>query len=331
VSRLSFAPREWGGAFADLGVSVPVLLALAAAGAADLQRALLLFGAVYVAAGLWSRLPMPVQPLKAATAVVIARGLGGEALAACALWISGIFLLLSLTGLIERINKIFTLTIVRGVQLGTGLLLLGAAWKLLGRPPASALAPAVGLPGLPSAEMFWSALFVLVIPQLPMTLGNSVAATCAVSRDYFGPAAERVTPARVSLSIALSNLAAGLLGGLPVCHGSGGVTAHYKFGARTGGAPVIIGAAFILLALLLGREGAALLLGAIPGWVLAAMLAWTGLLHAGLAYDRRALLPVVLAMGLAGWYTKNLSYSLLIGLAAEAALLAKARSSREAA
>ena len=314
---LSFAPREWAGAFGDLGISVPVLLALSASGALDLSRALLLFGAYYICAGLYFRIPLPVQPLKAATALVIAKGLGAAALKACSLWIAAIFIVLSCTGLSEKLNRVFTRTIVRGIQCGVGLLLFRAAYKLLfSTPQAAALMPlSAGFPGL--ADM-WMALWVLVIPQLPLTLGNSVAATCEVSRGYFGDGAERVDPARVSLSIGLSNFVSAVFGGLPVCHGSGGVTAHHKFGARTAGAIIIMGTVFILLSLALGSAGSAAALGAIPAWLLAAMLAFTGLLHTKLLFDPLASLPVAAAMGLVGIVTNNLSYALALGLAAEA-------------
>jgi len=316
---ISFAPREWAGAFGDLGISLPVLLALSASGALDLGRALLLFGAVYVCSGLYFRIPLPVQPLKAATALVIARGLGAGALKACSLWMAAIFIVLSVTGLSEKLNRIFTRTIVRGIQCGVGLLLFKAAYKLLfsGHPVIAAIPPgaAAGFPGL--ADM-WPALWVLVIPQLPLTLGNSVAATCEVSRAYFGAGAARVDPARISLSIGLANLVSAVFGGLPVCHGSGGVTAHHKFGARTAGATIIIGAVFIALALGLGSAGSAAALAAVPGWLLAAMLAYTGLLHTKLVLDPLASLPVAIAMGLAGFATNNLSYALALGLAAEA-------------
>lgn len=315
--KISFAPREWAGAAGDLGMSVPVLLALSATGALDLGRALFLFGAVYVCAGLYFRVPLPVQPLKAATAVAIARGLGGAALRACSLWMAGLFILFSVTGLSNKINRIFTRTIVRGIQCGVGLLLLGAAYKIFTAAPR-AWAPLDAASGLPGLADMWTALWVLVIPQLPMTLGNSIAATCEVSRDYFGEGSAKVEPGRISLSIGLSNLAAGLLGGLPVCHGSGGVTAHHKTGARTAGATIITGTAFMLLALALGSSGSAALLGAIPHWLLAALLAYTGLLHAKLALDPQANLPVALIMGFIGLATQNLTYALAFGLAAEA-------------
>ncbi len=316
--KISFALREWTGAAGDLGMSVPVLLALSAAGALDLGRALFLFGAVYVCAGLYFRVPLPVQPLKAATAVAIARGLGGEALRACSLWMAGLFILFSVTGLSNKINRIFTRTIVRGIQCGVGLLLLGAAYKILMAGPRAAWAPFTPGQGLPGLAEMWTALWVLVIPQLPMTLGNSIAATCEVSNNYFGEGSARVEPGRISLSIGLSNLAAGLFGGLPVCHGSGGVTAHHKMGARTAGATIIIGTAFILLALALGSAGAAALLRAIPNWLLAALLAYTGVLHAKLVLDPQASLPVAVIMGFIGLATQNLTYALAFGLAAEA-------------
>ncbi len=314
---ISFAPREWAGAFGDLGISVPVLLALSASGALDLSRALLLFGSVYVCAGLYFRIPMPVQPLKAATAVVIARGLGAGALKACSLWIAAIFIALSATGLSEKLNRIFTRTIVRGIQFGVGLLLFRAAYKLFFSAPlaAAVTAPGAAFPGL---DDIWTALWVLVIPQLPLTLGNSVAATCEVSRDYFGERAGRVNPGRISLSIGLSNFVSAVFGGMPVCHGSGGVTAHHKFGARTAGATIIMGTSFILLSLALGSAGSSAVLGAIPSWLLAALLAYTGLLHTKLIFDPQASLPLAAAMGLLGIVTNNLSYALALGLSVEA-------------
>lgn len=317
-SAISFAPREWAGAFGDIGISVPVLLALSASGALDLGRALLLYGAVYVCAGVYFRIPLPVQPLKAATALVIARGLGAGALRACSLWIAAIFTFLALTGLSEKLNRVFTRTIVRGIQCGVGLLLFRAAYKLLFSAPqaAAAAGPGAGFPGL---DDMWTALWVLVIPQLPLTLGNSVAATCEVSRDYFGAVAARVEPVRVSLSIGLSNFISAVFGGLPVCHGSGGVTAHHKFGARTAGATIIMGTVFIFISLALGSSGSHAVLGAIPPRLLAGLLVYTGLLHTKLVFDPLSSLPVAAAMGLAGLLTSNLSYALALGLAAEAA------------
>ena len=39
-----------------------------------------------------------------------------------------------------------------------------------------------------------------------------------------------------------------------MCHGAGGLAAHYRFGARTAGSNVMIGSIFIVLALFLGEN-----------------------------------------------------------------------------
>jgi SulP family sulfate permease len=54
--------------------------------------------------------------------------------------------------------------------------------------------------------------------------------------------------------MALANFMSFLLGGMPLCHGAGGLAANYRFGARTAGSNVIIGFLFIVLALFLGND-----------------------------------------------------------------------------
>jgi len=58
-----------------------------------------------------------------------------------------------------------------------------------------------------------------------------------------------VTEKRVAISTGLMNLFAGSLGGVPMCHGAGGMAGHVRFGARTGGAPVILGTLLVVGAL----------------------------------------------------------------------------------
>jgi len=74
----------------------------------------------------------------------------------------------------------------------------------------------------------------------------------------------------------IANLPAGLFGAVPMCHGTGGLAAHYRFGARTGGAPVMIGALFVIMALAFGELGFALL-AMIPNSVLGVLLVFAGL------------------------------------------------------
>ena len=41
-------------------------------------------------------------------------------------------------------------------------------------------------------------------------------------------------------------------GAMPMCHGAGGLASQYRFGARSGGSLVILGAGMVALALLFG-------------------------------------------------------------------------------
>lgn len=106
----------------------------------------------------------------------------------------------------------------------------------------------------PQKADFTFALLVLVLPQIPMTLGNAVIAYTDLSQDYFGDRAKRLTNRKVCLSMALANFFSFIFGGMPLCHGAGGLAAHYRFGARTAGSNIMIGSIFLLLVLLMGRN-----------------------------------------------------------------------------
>jgi SulP family sulfate permease len=172
---------------------------------------------------------------------------------------------------------------------GWALLLLGAgvaAAVAVGRPEV--VGPSLRLPeiGFPGAAAFGSAFFLLVVPQLPLTFGNAVVAVSDLARDYFGPVAGRVTPTRVCLSCAAGNAMSGLLGGMPMCHGAGGLTAHVRLGARRAGMNILLGSVLIVLGLFFGPQ-VPFILGLLPVWALAAFLAYAGARHALLVADLR--------------------------------------------
>jgi SulP family sulfate permease len=87
-----------------------------------------------------------------------------------------------------------------------------------------------------------------------MTVGNAVIAYADLSKDYFGKGSKRVTYSSACVSMAFANAASFLFGGMPMCHGAGGLAAHYRFGARTAGSNLIIGSIFVLLAVFLGKD-----------------------------------------------------------------------------
>src|SRR5919108_104551 len=139
---------------------------------------------------------------------------------------------------------------------------------LLGAGVASALAvagPGVGGPSwrlpeirVPGASAFGAAFFLLVVPQLPLTFGNAVVAVTDLAHHYFGSTAGRVTPTGVCLSCAAGNAMSGLLGGMPMCHGAGGLTAHVRLGARRAGMNLLLGSVLVGLGLFFGSQATAI-------------------------------------------------------------------------
>ena len=106
------------------------------------------------------------------------------------------------------------------------------------------------MPNLSIAGDWFTGLWEGAIPQIPLTLLNSVVAVCALSLDLFPD--RPAPPWRVGMSVALMNLICCPFGAMPMCHGAGGLAAHYRFGARTGGSVIMLGMAMMALAVFFG-------------------------------------------------------------------------------
>jgi SulP family sulfate permease len=353
------------GAVADVGVLVPIAVALIVSNGLSATAVLLPAGLLYISAAFAYGLPIPVQPLKAFGAIAIAKGLGSDEIAAGALLMGVVFVVLGRLRLLDLAARAFPKALIRGVQLTVGLLFLKIAWGLVLDPPeafvahalepalaavlaAGAVIAALALRRYPVslalvvtgvAVMAWlgandaalgpsplslpaldwptlaTAFTVLVLPQLPLSFANSCLATADAARVYFGERGGAIRPGKLATTFGSANLLAGAVGGMPVCHGAGGLTAHVAFGARTGGAPLVMGVALLTLALGFGA-GLAALLTAFPLPILAGLLATAGLLHIGLLRDLRGLpaWTLALAVGLVG-YQVHLALALAGGLA----------------
>ena len=362
---MRFDRRELAGAVADLGVLVPIAVALIVKNGLSPTAVFLPAALLYLVAAAVYRLPVPVQPLKAFGAIAIAKGLGANDIAAGALLMALIFFGAGQLGLIDLAGRAFPRALIRGVQLTVGLLFLTIAWKLVAHPSKGfreyALEPRWAIPlalvavalalvarrfpislalvGIGVAVMLveaggkasvgpsaihvpswsshtlWTALTLLVIPQVPLSFANSCLATADAARAYFGKAGQRVKPGRLATTFGAANFLSAAISGMPVCHGAGGMTAHYAFGARTGGAPLMMGGSLLVLAVGAG-SGLAALLGAFPLPILAALLTVAGLLHIGLLRDLRGWRnwAVALVVGALGFET-NLTIGLAVGLA----------------
>lgn len=183
----------------------------------------------------------------------------------------------SLIGLVLLIGTLRNWPIVFHV-FATGFVLLA-----IGSPDAYQ-SLAISIPRIewivPTADNWQQGLVFGALPQLPLTLLNSVLAVCALSGDYFPK--QSISPRRMALSVGLMNLLCIGWSGLPMCHGSGGLAAQYRAGARTGGSVILLGGCKVLVGLAFGVSLLPLL-SAYPAAALAPLIALAGLslAHAG--------------------------------------------------
>ena len=153
ASELRFDRHELSGAFGDSGVLFPLAASLIAINGLNPTVVFAGAGLFYVAAALYFRLPMPVQPLKAFSAIAIAFALTPSVIAAGALILGAAFLVLGATGLIRVVGRVVPIGVVKGIQLALGIALLRSAWDLSQRSQGLAAVPAaVGAFGVSSVR-----------------------------------------------------------------------------------------------------------------------------------------------------------------------------------
>ncbi|MFB6281081.1 MAG: molybdate transporter family protein, partial [Haloferacaceae archaeon] len=143
--------------------------------------------------------------------------------------------------------------------------------------------------------------------QLAMSVGNAAVATAALCADYFDA---DVSPDRLAGSMGAMTLAAVPLGGLPMCHGSGGLAGKYAFGARSGGANLLLGAGYLAAAAVAG------LVVAFPTAVLGVLLGLVAL-QLGTTAARTEAAALTAAVGVVGLLV-NVGAAFLLGVAATA-------------
>lgn len=199
---------------------------------------------------------------------------------------------------------------------------LGFAYAFAFNIDVATLAGATGLHlpelHLPEAENVWKGLLLLAIPQIPLSLGNSILATKQVSNDLF-PERTDMTVKRIGLTYSFMNLVVPFFSGVPVCHGSGGMVGHYAFGGRTGGSVVLYGLLYLIIGVFFGEHFAEVIL-VFPLPILGVILLFEGaalmLLIKDTARDRKgfviAVLVGVIAFGLPYGFVIALAVGLLL-------------------
>jgi SulP family sulfate permease len=372
-----FCRTEFAGSLGDLGTLLPLSIAMIVINGINGTAVFLLIGLFYIGAGLYYKLPIPVQPLKAVAAIAIASGMDAGTIAASGYLMGIILLFIAVTGVVDALARFFTKPIVRGIQLGLGLILISKGIEFIGkgellmngtksesfvwnlslntvvgmigvllviilltnkRLPAaiavilfglvvSSLSGAVDAVSfsvgfepvsifVPDQIMLINAFVLLVIPQIPLTVGNAIIATADTAKTLFGEEkTKRATFKSFSTSMGLANIASGALLAMPMCHGAGGLAAHYRFGARTGGSNLMIGAVFVTVALVFGKMAISLF-GLIPNSILGVLLLFAGLELAMLIKDiteKKDLFVAFLIAGIA-LATTNMGIAFIAGM-----------------
>ena len=306
-----FNLEEAAGAIGDYGTLLPIIVGVAVVTEINLSSILLFFGLSYIATGVYYKLPMPVEPMKAIGAIAISGTLSTGEIAGAGILMGIILLLIGFIDGIDLIKKHIPEWLIRGIQLGLALILMQTALSFLMEDwlfgvisisiiiifyfvkvldISSLIVFGLGLiigiyySGLPPITIiswpeltlpgiseFSTGFWTGTIPQMPLTLGNAVLATSLLITDLFE---RKVSEQKLVTSMGIMCIVSSPLGGFPMCHGAGGLAAQYRFGARTGGSNIISGIILLVIAFFFASPE---LLGIIPFGVLGAMLVFTAL------------------------------------------------------
>ncbi len=287
---IRFDRNELAGAFGDICTHLPLIVGMIITGGLDAASVLIMYGVMQVVTGLYYRLPIPVQPLKAVAILIIAPK-NGMAVPSGVIYGGGLaigltMMVLSLTGLLEWLGKNVPKVVVRGIQFGLGLQLAAIALK--------AYVPSQGVAGywlagvafvigifLRANRRLPAALFIILmglvyafvlrldyhslrhslgftIPHFQMPGLNDIKAGFYLLALAQVPlsivelnAESSPSPRKTGITDSLMNLINPLLGGVPTGHGSGVVAGCLDSSARTSGSVIIYGSIYIFTGLFL--------------------------------------------------------------------------------
>ncbi|GAB4338628.1 MAG: putative sulfate/molybdate transporter [Candidatus Abyssubacteria bacterium] len=354
IKSFEFNLRELAGSMGDFGTLFPLAIGYIALCGMDPTGLLVMMGLANIVTGLVYRLPMPIEPMKVLAVVAIAQQWKPSLIYASAFAMGIIWVFFALVGIMEWIAKVTPKSVVRGIQAALGVMLaieglkLLSTWWLLGvaslvivilfrkskyAPAAIVLVllglaimalkgqlqavapPQLTLPPLTSfrpAEV-WESLVKAGFAQIPLTATNAIIATAALITHYWPD--RSVGERQLSLNHGLMNLAIPFFGGMPMCHGAGGLAGQYYFGARTGGTNIIEGVIEVAMGLFLAAS-IATIFAAFPMAIIGAMMFLVGLELVKFARDLKANRELVpLGATVAGALIANMPVGFAVGMA----------------
>jgi predicted benzoate:H+ symporter BenE len=353
VKSFEFNLRELAGSMGDYGVLIPLAVGYFAVIGLNPSGFFVMMGLACIVTALVFKLPMPIQPMKVLAVMSIAQVWSPSMVYASGFAEGLIWLFFGLTNLVKWLARITPKAIVWGIQITLGILLaiqavemISTGWALglisiliilllrkvryIPAPVVLLLlgvgivvynggwgqipAPAFNLPTLTSfrLEEIWETLVLAGFAQIPLTITNATISVAALISTYFPE--KKVTTRQLSLSHGLMNLVVPFFGGIPMCHGAGGLAGQYYFGARTGGTKLIEGSIYITLGLFFGASFTGLF-SMFPRAILGAMLFLVGLELVKFGRELRfdiQLVPVGLTVITA--LLSNLALGFLVGL-----------------
>lgn len=354
LGSFEFNLRELAGSMGDFGTLFPLVIGYIAVCGVHPAGILVMLGLANIATGLVYRLPMPIEPMKVIAVVAIAQQWSPSLVYAAAFGMGVVWLLFAITGAINWLGVVTPHSVIRGIQVALGVLLLTEALKMLAagwvlgivavlivlilrqnryapaaivlvglgavimffrgefqhvQPPSFAL-PA---PASFSLEEVWQAMLLAGFAQIPLTVTNATLSTCSLIHTYWPD--RRVSERQLSWNQGLMNLVVPFFGGMPMCHGAGGLAGQYYFGARTGGTNIMEGTIEILLGLFFAGSVVALLAG-FPTAIIGGMLFLVGIELIKFARDVRLTQDLIpLGATVIVSLVTNMAYGFLAGLA----------------
>ena len=353
IGSFEFNLRELSGSFGDLGTFVPLAVGYIAVCGMEPAGILLMMGLANIATGLFYRLPMPIEPMKVIAAAAIAQQWPPSMILASGFSMGIVWMLIAATGAASRVANLTPSAVVRGIQVALGILLaieagklLSTSWLLGGlglaigigfrkcrHAPAAVvlvllgvaimmingkfsqvMSPEITLPHLATFSLgeVWQSLVQAGFAQIPLTVTNATIATSCLISSYWPE--RQVSPQRLSVSQGMMNLISPFFGGMPMCHGAGGLSGQYYFGARTGGSNIIEGTIEIVLGLFFAASVAGLF-ASFPEAVTGTMLMLVGFELIKFARDVRGSRDTLaMAMTDAVSLASNMAFGFLAGL-----------------
>jgi hypothetical protein len=360
VGSFEFNLRELAGSMGDFGTLFPLAIGYIAVCGLDPAGFLVMMGLANVVTGLIYRLPMPIEPMKVLAVVAIAQHWTPSLIYASGFAMGLVWVLLASTGAIAKLSKITPRSIVRGIQATLGIMLAVEALKMISGgwilgivavaivlilrdsryAPAAVVLMLLGIAivvyqgRLPAAELVrftpppltgfspkevWDSLVLAGFAQIPLTITNATIATAALITTYFPD--RPVGVGKLSWNQGVMNLITPFFGGMPMCHGSGGLAGQYYFGARTGGTNLIEGAIEIGLGLFFAAAIAGLF-AAFPPAIIGAMMFLVGVELTRFVRDVRPGWDLVpLAITVAVSLLTNMAVGFVAGLAVHYGML----------